>query len=410
MSDVTSRLWTKNFISVSISNFFLFMTFYFLLVTMPVYVLNEMGGTASEAGLATTIFLLSSILIRPLAGQWIERVNGRLILLVSLVIFSGASLLYFIADTIIELMVVRFIHGIGFGMATTATGSIVAAIVPDSRRGEGVGYFVLSSNLAMVIGPFLGLTTMQAGGVSNMLMMSSVSAALGFVMGILITVPDEKKGQKQVKHVKSPFRFKELIEINALPIAISGGFFAMAYASLLSFVSIYAVDIGLQSVSSYFFVVYAIVLLLSRPYTGKWYDLYGANVIIYPAIIFFAIGMMILGSAQTAFMFLLAAGFAGLGWGTLFPSFQTIAITSVPPKRRPVATATFLSVYDLGIGLGSLLVGLLAAKISLANLYGYSSLYILAGLVLYYFLQGRKLRLEKKQKEQEQKQKQLVDI
>lgn len=397
MSEHTSRLWTKNFISVSVSNFFLFMTFYFLLVTMPVYVLSEMGGKESDAGLATTIFLVSAILIRPIAGQWIEKFGGKVILLCSLVIFSGATLLYFSADTILALLLIRFIHGIGFGMGTTATGSIVASIIPDSRRGEGMGYFVLSSNLAMVVGPFLGLTVMQTWGVSTMLMMSTVAATTGLIMCLFIKVPKTTLNNDEGKIIKSSFSFKELFEVKAIPIAVSGAFFAIVYSSLLSFVSIYAEDIGVGSVSSYFFVIYAVVLLLSRPYTGKWFDLYGANAIIYPSIFFFAIGMFILGNAHTTFMFLLAAAFAGLGWGTIFPSFQTIAITMAEPKRRPMATATFLSIYDIGIGLGSFIVGLAAAKVSLGNLYIYSSFYILIGIGIYFLLQGRQLRKEKQQ-------------
>lgn len=404
MQSQQPKLWTKNFISVSISNFFLFMTFYFLLVTMPVYVLNELDGQESEAGLVTTVFLLSAIIIRPIAGRWIEKIGARMILLVSLLIFSGVTLVYFNVDTIWALMVTRFIHGIGFGMATTATGSIVAAIIPDSRRGEGMGYFVLSSNLAMVAGPFLGLTAMQQWGVSTMLLMGVLSAFIGLMAGLFISVPKKQVKTKKEVQVKGSFRFKELFEYSAIPIAVAGAFFAIVYSSILSFVSIYAVEIGVGHVASYFFVVYAVVLLISRPYTGKWYDLFGANAIVYPAIVLFAIGMFILGIADSSILFLVAAAFAGLGWGTLFPSFQTIAITVAHPKRRPVATATFLSIYDIGIGLGSFLVGLAAARVSLGTLYMFSSIYILIGVVLYYLLQGRRFSEERR------KQKQVVDI
>lgn len=380
------------------------MTFYFLLVTMPVYVLNEMDGKESQAGLVTTVFLLSAIIIRPIAGRWIEKIGARMILLASLLIFSGVTLIYFSVDTIWALMLTRFVHGIGFGMATTATGSIVAAIIPDSRRGEGMGYFVLSSNLAMVAGPFLGLTTMQQWGVSTMLLMGTLSAFIGLMAGLLISVP-EKQAKSQIEvQVKGSFSFKELFEFRAIPIAVTGAFFAIVYSSILSFVSIYAVEIGVGHVASYFFVVYAVVLLISRPTTGKWYDLYGANAIVYPAIILFAIGMFILGIANSASLFLVAAALTGLGWGTLFPSYQTIAITVAHPKRRPVATATFLSIYDIGIGLGSFLVGLAAAKVSLGTLYIFSSIYILIGVVIYYLLQGRRFSKER------QKRKQVVDI
>jgi predicted MFS family arabinose efflux permease len=100
--------------------------------------------------------------------------------------------------------------------------------------------------------------------------------------------------------------------------------------------------------------------------------------------------MFILSQANSAFIFLLAAGFIGLGWGTLFPTFQTLAIQSAPPKRRAMATATFLSVFDMGIGLGSYLVGLVAAGISFSQLYFYGSFYVLLGMGVYIYLNFRK--------------------
>jgi MFS family permease len=400
MSNQQTKLWTRNFISVSVSNFFLFLTFYFLLVTLPVYVLGEMGGKSSEAGLVTTVFLLSAIIIRPFAGRWIEKAGGTKVLIFSLLLFTGASALYLFIDTLPELMAVRFFHGIGFGMATTAAGGIVAGIVPDARRGEGMGYFVLSSNLAMVMGPFLGLTAMQEWGMMTMLIMGLVSSLIGLCAGLFTSVPNESGG-KASSRVKGSFSFKELFEGKAIPIALTGAFFAVVYSSILSFVSIYAGELGLQSVSSYFFVVYAAVLLISRPYTGKWFDLYGANAIVYPAITLFAVGMLLLGTADSALLFLAAAAFTGLGWGTLFPSYQTIAIMAASPKRRAMATATFLSIYDIGIGLGSFLIGMLAAKVSLGTIYLYSSIYVVAGIFLYYLLQGRQLHSEKQHERSE---------
>ena len=394
MTKQTDRLWTRSFISISVSNFFLFMTFYFLLVTLPVFVLEELAGTESEAGLVTTVFLLSAIIIRPLAGMWMEKAGGRKILLASLVLFAGASLFYLWVDTLTGLFIVRFLHGIGFGMATTATGGLVAGIVPDSRRGEGMGYFVLSTNLAMVMGPFLGLTAMRELGMSAMLAMGAVSAFIGFAAGLFVSVTEHRGESK--RNVHTGLHFRDLFEVKAIPIALTGAFFAIVYSSLLSFVSIHAEEVGLGHVSSLFFVVYAAILLVSRPYTGKWFDIYGANVIVYPAIVLFAIGMLMLGSNDSAVIFLVAAGFAGLGWGTLFPSFQTIAIMAAAPRRRATATATFLSIYDIGIGLGSFLVGLAATKVSMGTIYSYSSIYILAGLLVYFFMQGGKIHREEK--------------
>ena len=394
-----SKLWTKDFISISLSNFFLFLTFYILLVTLPIYALQEFHSSAAQAGLMTTVFLLSAIVSRPLAGQWLERAGNKKVLLTALVIFAGASLLYFFPKTAVGFLVIRLLHGVGFGMATTAVGTIVADLIPTSRRGEGMGYFVMSTNMAMVIGPFVGLLAIQQWG-ANILFIVSVIVAFGsLITGLSVKLTKTELPDQTV--VRSAFSFRNFFEASAVPIALVGSFLAIVYSALLSFVSIYANEIHLASVSSLFFVVYAVVLLLSRPFTGKWLDQYGPNVITFPAIFLFAIGMFILSKSGGATTFLISAGLIGLGWGTLFPTFQTIAIQYAAPRKRGLATATFLSIYDTGIALGSFLVGIIAAKMDYSSLYFMSSFYILIGAVLYYFLHLRKQAASPRLKSQE---------
>lgn len=364
------------------------MSFYFLLVTLPVYVVNDLGASKSSAGLLTTAFLLAAIIIRPFSGRLIEKYGGRKMLITALLLYLLTTLFYFAAHTVTQLLIVRLIHGLSFGMATTAAGSIVADIIPEKRRGEGMGYFILSSSLAMVIGPYLGLTSMQSGGITVMLMIALIASLCGCFAGLAITKPKEQGAEFSKETAK--LTTGSLFEKSALSIAITGAFFAIVYSSILSFISVYANEINLGHVASFFFVVYACVLLVSRPFTGKWFDQYGANIIVFPAIVVFAIGMFILSQASSAFIFLLAAGFIGLGWGTLFPTFQTLAIQASPPKRRAMATATFLSVFDMGIGLGSYVVGLVASGLSFSQLYFYGSFYVLIGMGVYIYLNVRK--------------------
>lgn len=382
------KLWTKDFISVSSSNFFLFLTFYILLVTLPSYALDELHTSATEAGLMTTIFLLSAIISRPLAGQWLEHAGNKKVLLTALILFAVAAPLYLIPKTVIGFLVIRLLHGIGFGMATTAVGAIVADIIPAARRGEGMGYFVLSTNMAMVLGPFVGLMTIQQWGAKAMFILSIAIAIGALLTGLSVKIA--KPEQDNQIEVLSSFSIRGLFEASAVPIAIVGSFLAIVYSALLSFVSIYAVEIHVENVASLFFVVYAVVLLISRPFTGKWLDQYGPNVISYPCIVLFAIGMFVLSQSSGAVTFLIAAGLIGLGWGTLFPTFQTIAIQNAEPRKRGLATATFLSIYDIGIALGSLFVGMVAAKMDYSTLYFLCTFYVLVGAVLFYFLHTKK--------------------
>ncbi|PIC64928.1 MFS transporter [Sporosarcina sp. P13] len=379
-----NSLWTRNFLLISAANFFFFVTYFALLVTLPTVAITHYGSTSTVAGLFTTVYIGAAILIRPFMGLWIETYGKRFMLIVSLVLFTTASFLYSFFDSITLLLIIRFVHGLGFGMATTITVVFVADIVPEFRKGEGMGYFLLSTNLGMVMGPFVGLTILDEFNLYILLWVSAFCSLIAFLFGLMTQLPEENLVKCSAGEKRAP-----LFEKTALRISITGAFFGTAYASVLSFMAVFAVEQGLGTEASYFFVVYVVILLLTRPLTSRWYDQYGANAIIFPAIVSFAVGMLILGLTTNALLFFIAAAFIGGGWGTLFPSFQTVVMQNSEPKRRPVALATFLSIFDIGISGGSLLAGVLIGVISFSSLYIFYSIYIVAGLAVYYWAQKK---------------------
>ncbi|WP_254434238.1 MFS transporter [Halobacillus sp. Marseille-Q1614] len=317
------KLWTWSFINVWISNFFIFLVFYLLFVTLPIYVLNELEAGEGTAGLMITIFLIAAVLIRPLTGHWVETLGRLPVLYTALIIFFLSTCLYLVTESLAVLLCIRFLHGIGFGMASTVLGALAADVVPDRRKGEGVGYFAMSMNVAMVAGPFFGLTLIQSFSYPVMFVSCLAASAIALLTGGLIRVPKTK-----IRLVRASFvpKLNGLFEKEVVPLAITGAIASLAYAAVLSFVSVYAVELGLGQAASYFFMVYAIVLLLSRPFTGRWFDRYGENVIVIPSIIVFGIGLIVLSMADSAFTLLAAGGLIGLGWGTMLPSMQTIAL------------------------------------------------------------------------------------
>jgi MFS family permease len=398
-----NRLWTKDYISVCLTTFFLFLNYYYLLVTIPIYLIQDLQGNTVQAGLLVAVFYVAAILIRPIAGQWIVSYGIRKVLFVSLFIYLGAAFMYFLTNSLISLAILRLIHGIGFGMITTSTGTIVAAIIPQGRKGEGMGYYGLMMNISMALGPFVGLLAINQWGSTMMFAISAASVVIGTFTALLITLPKDKQRDTAEGVVKKKtLNMKDLIEMSAIRISLVSLFFALVYASIVSFVSVYAEELQLTEVASYFFIVYVIALIVSRPFTGKWFDQYGANVIMIPSIISFAFGMFLLSQANGAFLFLMSAAFIGLGWGTIFPSAQTIAIQVAPAKRRGIATATFLSTMDSGMAIGSVIVGIVGVQIGYRSLYFYSSIFVLAGLIVYYLLHGKVSRNHRKlAKEQE---------
>ncbi|MFG6147206.1 MFS transporter [Halobacillus sp. B23F22_1] len=385
-----AKLWTWSFINVWISNFFVFLVFYLMFVTMPVYIMDDIQAGEGAAGLVITIFLLAAILIRPFTGQWVETSGRMPVLIIALSIFGISSILYMTTESLVMILLIRFLHGIGFGMGTTALGTLAADVIPNQRKGEGMGYFAMSMNFAMVVGPFLGLTLIQSFSYPVMFMTCIAAAVIAFLTGTTIKVPKLDRASHFEQKSVVP-KMEGLFEKSVIPIAITGAIVALAYAGVLSFVSVYAKGLGLEQASSFFFVVYAVVLLLSRPFTGRWFDRYGENVIVIPSIITFGIGLIVLSVSTTSIMLLIAGGLIGLGWGTMVPSMQTIALQKVP-ERAGSATATFFTIFDIGVGLGSYVVGIAATGIGLSSLYFYSSFFVFSAIFLYVWLHGRKLR------------------
>lgn len=381
-------LWTKNFVAVSVANFFLFISYYALLVTLPAAAMNDLQSSSSIAGLFTTIFLAAAIIIRPFVGSWIDRFGKRFVLLISYLLFTLVSLMYGFFHSVIILLILRFLQGLGFGLATASAGGVAADVIPDSRKGEGLGYFVMSNNLAMVIGPFLGITFYSKYGLMVLFAVAFVCSLFGYLCGMLIKTPKQEQ-TRNVSPEKQP-----MFEKGAVPYGIIAGFLGIAYSGILSFMAVFAAERGMETESSYFFLVFAIVLLLSRPFTGRWYDRYGADFVVYPCIISFGLGLLTLGLSNGALLFFLSAALVGVGWGTLFSSFQTLAIQNSNPKRTSTATATYLSVFDVGIGGGSFIAGLLVNYMDLGTMFILFSIYSMIGIGIFYWIRKDKAKHE----------------
>jgi MFS family permease len=148
------KLWTKDFLIDTLTNFLVYLTYYLLMVIMTVFAMDNFQATLSEGGLASGIFIIGALFARLFAGKSIERVGRKKMLYIGLIFFFITTLLYFKVNSLLFLFVIRFLHGAGFGIASTATGTIVSSIIPAVRRGEGVGYYALSVSLAAAIGPF----------------------------------------------------------------------------------------------------------------------------------------------------------------------------------------------------------------------------------------------------------------
>ncbi|TXK78370.1 MFS transporter [Paenibacillus sp. N3.4] len=383
------KLWNRDFVAVCLSSFFLFMTFYILAVTLPIFVTDTLHGGQQQVGLIVTVFIISAVIFRPLTGKWMDEWDRRKIILIGLTVFVVCTALYPFVHNYNLLLALRLIHGVGFGMGATATGAIAIELVPERRKGEGIGYFSLFMSMAMVVGPFIGLSIMQNGTQMLLFGLCFVFALMAFVLGISIRLPQKTK----LISVKKETGWRTYIEPRALPISLTGAALAFSYGAITTFLSVYAKEIGLASYASYFFIVFALLIVLSRPFTGKWFDKSGPNRLVYPGILLFTLGMIGLSMADSPFIFLAVGGVLGLGFGAMLPSFQTIAVQSSPVHRRGLATGTFYLLFDSGYGLGSYVLGAVASKSDYHTMYFVAGLVVACSAILYYFLHHRKTSL-----------------
>lgn len=383
------KIWTKNFISVSLTQFILFTVFYALITTLPIFVIVDLNESEAKAGLVATFMLLSAIIIRPFSAKIIDTFGKKKVLLITVIAYLLTTVTYIFVTEFISLSIIRLVHGLSFGIVTTVTGSIVADIIPISRRGEGMGYFSMSNNIAIVIGPFVGLLLIQYMSFRSLFIVSSILMVIAVIFSLLI---DAQKLTSPHK-TSTTLKLADLIDKNALPIALISALVGIAYGSILSFVPVYAESISLEHVSSYFFLVYAIVMIASRPYLGRMFDRRGPKIVLIPSLIVFAIGLIVLSTTKTVFVFLLAAALIGLGYGTILPGFQTIAVQRAGANRSSQAFSTFFTFYDIGIGLGAFIWGVISAS------YGFSMMYVLSGVLIAFTVLILYIYLAKKQKQ-----------
>lgn len=167
---------------VVLVNLFVFVFFYTFLAVLPIYMIQELGGTESQGGLLISLFLLSAIITRPFSGPIIERFGKKRMAVIALAVFALSSFLYMPIHDFYLLLALRFFQGIWFSILTTVTGAIAADIIPMKRRGEGLGYFAMSMNLAMAIGPFLGLSLVKVISFPVFFTIFAVFISLGFLL------------------------------------------------------------------------------------------------------------------------------------------------------------------------------------------------------------------------------------
>ncbi|WP_196592988.1 MFS transporter [Pectinatus sottacetonis] len=388
-----NSLCNKDFILDTGINFVVYLIYYLLMVIIAVVAKQELKASLSEAGLASGIFILGTLLARLQLGKEIELYGRKKTLYFGVVFYLLTTLMYFYIPNLGIMYLIRFLNGMAYGVISTATNTIIASCIPIERRGEGINYYGLSTSLAAAIGPFLGMLLMLVANF-HIIIITCVALILLCVFGcLMLTVKEIELTDAEIKNMKA-FTFENYVEPRVLVISVIGLLMGFAYSSVLSFLAAYTREINLVDAGTFFFVVYAVVITVTRPLTGILFDRKGENSVLYPCYLCLALGLFMLSVTHTSVILLLSGVFVGLGYGTFMSNGQAVCIKLTPPHRVSVALSTYFVALDLGIGVGPYILGTMRTFLTFQSLYLVASAIALVCFIIYYLFYGRKASMQ----------------
>lgn len=367
------RLWTKDFVAVTLANFFLMINYFMLIVVMAEYAMTTFRSSPALAGAASGMFIVGALVARLFAGAFMTTWGHRAITLVGIVCDLAFSLTYFLANAMPLLLVVRFLHGCAYGAASTALGTIVSRMVPQERRGEGLGYYMLSNALSAAVGPFIGVSLLRTGSFDLHFALCVLFICLSLVSAMSAAVV-WKGGPSHAGVIFIRPLWRNFLEPCALPISWLAFLIYIGYSSILAFLTPYAGELALAETASFFFVVYSGAMLLTRPGAGRIFDRRGPDYVMYPAILGLGLGIGLLAVCNGSLLMLLAGALIGGGIGVLQSCGLTIAVQATPPEHVGLANSTYYIFMDVAVGFGPAALGLIQP------LTGYRGMY--AGMAL----------------------------
>ncbi len=389
------KLWTKDFVLGAGVNFAIMTNYYCLMVVVADYAMKQYGSPASVAGLAASIFIIGALVSRIVTGGIMDRVGRKRLLLVVSVLEVVFSALYLVGLDLAVLFVLRFFHGFCYGAGSTTVGTIVTSIVPNSRKGEGIGYYMLSVTVGAAVGPFLGMFLAQVAGYQLLFAAATLIAVFNLVSVMLLKVPEGRRSShaaaaaKAARVHKHKFGLKDFLEFSIMPLSSTCAVLYFCYSSLLTFLTPFSAEAGLETASSFFFVVYAIATFATRPFTGRLFDTKGDKYVMIPSFVSFVVGMALLSTVHHPVAMLVAAALLGFGVGTIQSSALALCVRMAPDSRIALANSTFYMFLDVGVGIGPLVLGAVEPVLGYRGLF--MSMSVVAVLAMIgYLVVGRK--------------------
>ncbi|TAK35710.1 MAG: MFS transporter [Chloroflexota bacterium] len=366
-SEDRERLLTPSFGLICGVTAVTFFAFYLLLPTVPIYV-KQIAGDESQVGLAFGVLTVSAVLIRLFAGRQSDRYGKKYFIVGGLLLSGVSTALYSVWPHMLPLYVLRFIHGAGWGMTTMAAGALVAELAPRSRRGEAMGYYGLFSNISLSFAPVVAAWVLVNQSIGAVFLVSAVLCGVA-ALGTLAMAEPRRIFVRLADPPPSALLSRKALFPSAVIFLLG-----ISYASLMTFIPLFAQARHLGN-EGLFFTVYAVVMLAARPLSGRLSDRFGRGVVVGPSLAIMAIAFGLLAVTWDQWTLAVVAVLTGVGFGGAHPSLMALAVDRSGENERGVAMGTFMAAFDLGIGIGAVVLG------AVATAFGFGTMYAAAGLV-----------------------------
>ncbi len=380
------KLWTANFIFICLANFLMFFSFYLLLPTLPFYLTEHFACSSSMVGLVLSCYMIAALLIRPFSGYLVDMFTRKPLYMISQFIFVGVYIGYPLAATVMSFILIRSIHGLAFGSSSVASNTLVIDIMPSSRRGEGLGYFGLSNNLAMAFGPMTGLFMHDYMNFDVIFITSIICCVFAMLSTSLIKAPAKPPV------IRDPLSLDRLLLVKGIPAGISLMLLAIPYGTTTSYVAMYGKELGITSGSGLFFSLMAVGLMISRLISGKMVDRGFLTKMISIGMMQTVVAFCLLGMLEylvlpfpllTKALFYMVSFFIGFSFGLMFPAYNSLFVNLAPNNKRGTASSTYLTSWDIGIGVGLMVGGHIGDQGSFSMAFLIGSVFCLIAFVYF---------------------------